>query len=508
MTANEAFTYCQRAHDLRQCPVNVGSPQTETQRDQVRRVVAALIQHRKAQALGPPPITMYPPTASPPIVVKQAAALQQTASTLKDVAVITQGTDKMVIGKGAGVPPIQEQQAQTQLTSSNAPPARNNIALRTTQLSVNTAAIPSNMTMIASPPSTPPASASGRRGGRNVTYTVSSDQRMAAKQPSPSNSQQEGSASSPSTDDSAQHDSPPTAVTATSSLPQVRRPGSVGGSRPASPSPLISQKSFQKLEVPQNVVSEPQDEPSGQLKAENPTAATAAVGEVPADQELLKSIPVDLVGGKAVIPHVGLYPMVRMPTERMKNDLDPSPPVSRDEKRRGSRSVAPNLATVSDAMEISKDEYICSRRMSAGTIIAHNIIMNANLEPSPISSASVPLSTPPVTSEGMLKSATGQIMSRMGSSANSTTSEGHTSNSSNSICDNSHQDFSEASAFVKGNSKQSLSQSGDEGTALDSEDADVAMDIDTESGVRPASPVHYTKQVLSNGASTLMGFRR
>ncbi|CAM9515918.1 unnamed protein product, partial [Ectocarpus fasciculatus] len=50
MSAKDAMAYCQRAHDLRQCPVNVGSPQTETQRDQVTRVVAALIQHRRSQA--------------------------------------------------------------------------------------------------------------------------------------------------------------------------------------------------------------------------------------------------------------------------------------------------------------------------------------------------------------------------------------------------------------------------------------------------------------------------
>jgi hypothetical protein len=34
---------CQRVHDLRQCPVVVGSPQTQTQRDQVTRVIRALM---------------------------------------------------------------------------------------------------------------------------------------------------------------------------------------------------------------------------------------------------------------------------------------------------------------------------------------------------------------------------------------------------------------------------------------------------------------------------------
>lgn len=34
---------CQRVHDLRQCPVVVGSPQTQTQRDQVTRIIRALM---------------------------------------------------------------------------------------------------------------------------------------------------------------------------------------------------------------------------------------------------------------------------------------------------------------------------------------------------------------------------------------------------------------------------------------------------------------------------------
>jgi hypothetical protein len=39
MSADEAMNYCQTVHDLRQCPVAVGSPQTQTQRDQVTRII-------------------------------------------------------------------------------------------------------------------------------------------------------------------------------------------------------------------------------------------------------------------------------------------------------------------------------------------------------------------------------------------------------------------------------------------------------------------------------------
>mmetsp|Transcript_36578 Transcript_36578/g.37247 ORF Transcript_36578/g.37247 Transcript_36578/m.37247 type:complete len:562 (+) Transcript_36578:421-2106(+) len=43
LSAEESMSRCQLVHDLRQCPVVVGSPQTQTQRDQVTRVIAKLI---------------------------------------------------------------------------------------------------------------------------------------------------------------------------------------------------------------------------------------------------------------------------------------------------------------------------------------------------------------------------------------------------------------------------------------------------------------------------------
>lgn len=40
--APEAMRRCQKVHDLRHCPVEVGSPQTQSQRDQVTRVIKRL----------------------------------------------------------------------------------------------------------------------------------------------------------------------------------------------------------------------------------------------------------------------------------------------------------------------------------------------------------------------------------------------------------------------------------------------------------------------------------
>lgn len=49
MNDAEAFHYCQTVHDLRQCPVVVGSPQTQTQRDQVSRVIHSCMTLNKMQ---------------------------------------------------------------------------------------------------------------------------------------------------------------------------------------------------------------------------------------------------------------------------------------------------------------------------------------------------------------------------------------------------------------------------------------------------------------------------
>jgi hypothetical protein len=51
MSHREAFEYCQAVHDLRTCPVEVGSPQTQSQRQQVVRVIEMLMadyEQRKA----------------------------------------------------------------------------------------------------------------------------------------------------------------------------------------------------------------------------------------------------------------------------------------------------------------------------------------------------------------------------------------------------------------------------------------------------------------------------
>jgi len=46
LNSRQIFEYCQAVHDLRQCPVDVGSPQTQPQRNQVVRVISFLAQQQ------------------------------------------------------------------------------------------------------------------------------------------------------------------------------------------------------------------------------------------------------------------------------------------------------------------------------------------------------------------------------------------------------------------------------------------------------------------------------
>ena len=466
---------------------------------------------------------MYPPVNSAVEQTQSEKANGNTAaappvkkqSSLKDMAGITQGARKISLDAAAPV----------ETSAAHGPPARNNIAARTAghagvAVSINTPG--TSLGMVVSPPSTPPASSSGRRGGRSISYTVSADQSMATKpqaSPPTPNEPNADAAEMPTVQMSEVDSGVPVEETHRSAhahvneLPALRRTGSNVQSRPTSPSPLVTQKSAHKIELHPHVVNI--EVPLEVQQTDAPIETTTPPEK---DQERLKFIPPDLVEGKTVIPHVGLYPMVRMPTERMKNDLGlgVSPPGSRDGKRRGSRSVAPNLSTVSDAMEISpdsppKDAQLDYRRMSAGTIMAHNIILNAaGQDPSPKSTAGVPVTTPPY--EGGSQEADDHLksdpmpISRM----RSNTSDGHTSNSTRSVdaSEEGSHDFGETSAFIKNGSKKSISVEQADAVAED----DCAMDIDTESSVRPAVATTTPKAaplVLSSGASTFtMGFHK
>lgn len=55
LSADEAMRRCQHVHDVRRIPISVGSPQTEAQRQQVRRVVSHLLNRRPCLPLSPSP---------------------------------------------------------------------------------------------------------------------------------------------------------------------------------------------------------------------------------------------------------------------------------------------------------------------------------------------------------------------------------------------------------------------------------------------------------------------
>lgn len=75
----DAMHYCQTVHDLRQCPVVVGSPQTQTQRDQVSRVILSLMTQNRFNSRsmsGDASMLEQPQPALPSPVAKSGDILQ------------------------------------------------------------------------------------------------------------------------------------------------------------------------------------------------------------------------------------------------------------------------------------------------------------------------------------------------------------------------------------------------------------------------------------------------
>ena len=64
MSATDAMNYCQAVHDLRQFPVNVGSPQTQQQRDQVERVLRHVESLRSRSTENIPDLNAIPQNSS------------------------------------------------------------------------------------------------------------------------------------------------------------------------------------------------------------------------------------------------------------------------------------------------------------------------------------------------------------------------------------------------------------------------------------------------------------
>ena len=77
---------CQKVHDLRHCPVNVGSPQTKTQREQVIRIINYLI--AKAN---------YEKEASPKRLTPLSSSNKKKTSSSNKKMIATSGSDKLSI---------------------------------------------------------------------------------------------------------------------------------------------------------------------------------------------------------------------------------------------------------------------------------------------------------------------------------------------------------------------------------------------------------------------------
>lgn len=318
MDAKSAMAYCQRVHDLRQCPVQVGSPQTETQREQVVRVIGALTQHRQQQHLSRQLLSAN---------TTQAAGQTHPPTYQQGVSAAAGHEDSSPVKEPSPSGPSSSSVAAS-LTAPQAAPE-----------------------MLATPPSTPPASAGRQRGGRllHVATATAAAAVVVAAAVGDVAGAGEGSAV-PAQD----------APAASTTLPAI-----VPSAVPATGA----------LTAPAEAVATAEAAPSISVKSQDPAPSMAVMGRQGSgivrqssmgggrrlsntSAEWLSSLPPQLTETAGAKPPQGPFPFQRMPTEKMSREMLNSAPSSAEgRQRRGSKMVqAQQLlaaeATGDDAMEV------------------------------------------------------------------------------------------------------------------------------------------------------------
>lgn len=84
LSAKDAMARCQRAHDMREYPVDVGSPQTQAQRDQVARVVKKL-SSSNSSTIGNFLHSLISPQRTPHSVAGKLATLDEINADIKEI---------------------------------------------------------------------------------------------------------------------------------------------------------------------------------------------------------------------------------------------------------------------------------------------------------------------------------------------------------------------------------------------------------------------------------------
>jgi hypothetical protein len=346
MDAKSAMAYCQRVHDLRQCPVQVGSPQTETQREQVVRVIGALTQHRQQQQQQQQHVSRHV------LAVNAAHEDPSRASPGKEPA-------PTLTAAGAA--------AAAQAAPSSA------------------AQVPPEM-MVATPPSTPPASAGRQRSGRLLLHAGAATAAATAASGSPG----EGApavatpaAAVAVTAAASPQDVPPTA--SSTSLP-VLVPTAAAATSAGPPPDAVPGEANAAAAAPAAAIKTPDPAPSVAAVGRQGSGITmlGAAGRQSSmgggrrlsntSAEWLNSLPPQLTETAGAKPPQGPFPFQRMPTEKMSREMLSSAPSSAEgRQRRGSKLVqAPQAA--GDAMEVTTGAEIAPptgpppRRPSNGSI--------------------------------------------------------------------------------------------------------------------------------------------
>lgn len=99
LSADEAMERCQHVHDVRRIPISVGSPQTDAQREQVRRVIGHVISHRQSLPASSPPRPQQQQQAASASTSTSTSAPSDDSSSSKKRS---SGVNSSISGGGGG----------------------------------------------------------------------------------------------------------------------------------------------------------------------------------------------------------------------------------------------------------------------------------------------------------------------------------------------------------------------------------------------------------------------
>ena len=380
MNAVSAMAYCQKVHDIRQCPVVVGSPQTEAQREQVVRVITALTQHRAEQQLRFQQ-------------QKQEQILQQQQQ-IEIMEVVAHSNAQLVSDVTDSSISQTSKQGSEALQTSSIPVSAAAISVEKLGSSAGIAIVGIKMPT-ATPPGTPPSSAGRQRNNRHLQPPLTGATATASASVSPPQNtntvemqQQNTNSILPSLPQQGENSS-------------NSRPNS-GKQQPMFPNKISEVKST--IEIAPLLSAALNGLENSGIPVSSASLDTQA-SEV--SEQWLKSLSpmqIETIGSKT--PNIAAmpYPLNRMPTEKLKTEYLISSAPSSAESRQRRRSKIDTMPNESISMDISRENdqivaspptgppprrpsnggsFVGSRRNSKGPSLSSASEVPAVLEDSP-----------------------------------------------------------------------------------------------------------------------------